>query len=134
MARQLVEKVKMTEKRSLKKFCLEDLVARCREESWEYNEGGNRTPEMLETRVRILSEKIRQVLESVAPMRRKKLEHRGKPKWLTQKLEQKMRTRAKLRKKAKATKTMEDEMTARRVRNEGTREVRMAKREHLKKT
>ena len=108
-------------------------MARCREESWEYNQGGNRTPEMLESRVRILSEKIRHVLESVAPMQKKKLEHQGKPKWLTLQLEQKMRTRAKLRKKAKATKQMEDEMTARRVRNEVTREVKMAKREHLRK-
>ena len=90
MARQLVEKVKMTEKRSLKNFRLEDLVERCRQESWEYKGGGNRTPAMLDSRVRILSEKIRHILESVAPMRKKKLEQRGKPKWLTQQLELKM--------------------------------------------
>ena len=133
MARQLVEKVKMTEKRSLKNFRLEDLVERCRQESWEYKGGGNRTPAMLDSRVSILTEKIRHILESVAPMRKKKLEQRGKPKWLTQQLELKMRSRAKLRKKAKSTKKMEDEMTARRVRNEVTREVKNAKREHLRK-
>ena len=133
MAKQLVEKVKMTEKRSLKNFNLEELQKRCREESWEFKDGGIRTEEMLENRVRVLSEKIRNILETVAPMRKRKLEHKGKPKWLTEQLEQKMKARAKLRKKAKATAQMEDEMTARRVRNEVTREVKGAKREHLRK-
>jgi hypothetical protein len=39
MAKQLVEKVKITEKRSLKKFKLKDLEAKCREENWNYIEG-----------------------------------------------------------------------------------------------
>ena len=133
MTRQLVEKVKMTEKHSLKNFRLEELLEKCREESWEFDRGGERTKEVLDNRVKILSEKIRNILESVAPMRKKRLENRGKPKWLSEQLEHKMRNRAKLRKKAKATKHMEDEMTARRVRNEVSREVKMAKREHFKK-
>ena len=133
MTRKLVEKVKIAEKRSLKNFKLEELLERCRQESWEYTGGGNRTKEMLDSRVKILSEKIRNILESVAPMRKKRLENRGKPKWLPGQLEQKMKSRAKLRKKAKTTKNLEDEITARRVRNEATREVKSAKREHLKK-
>ena len=132
-AKKLVEKVKMTEKRSLKNFKLEELQEKCRNESWDFKEGGNRTEAMLENRVRILSEKIRRILESVAPMKKKKLEHRGKPKWLTEKLEQNMQNRARLRKKAKSTKEIADEITSRRVRNEVTREVKGAKREHLRK-
>ena len=68
MAKQLIEKVKITEKRSLKHFRLKDLEAKCREENWSYVKGGERTKEMLEDRVKILSEKIRNVLESVTAL------------------------------------------------------------------
>ena len=64
IAKQLVEKVKMTEKRSPKNFRLEELQERCRGESWKFTEGGIRSETVLENRVRILSEKICNVLES----------------------------------------------------------------------
>ena len=89
---------------------------------------------MLENRVKSLSEKIRKVLDSVAPMRKKKLVHRGKPRWLQGELEDKMKHRAKTRRKAKASKFMVDELEARRMQNKVTKCVRKAKQEHLKKS
>ena len=133
MAKQLVEKVKMTEKRSMKDFRLEDLKARCREETWEYKGNGERTKEMLEDRVKDLSEKIRKVLQSVAPMRKKKLNRKGKPNWMSGELEERINKRAELRRKAKSTKLMKDELEARTVRNTVTKQVRRAKQEYLKK-
>ena len=133
MARQRVEKVKMTEKRSLKNFRLEDLEARCRKQNWEYVGKGPRTKEMLEDRVRVLSEKIRNILESVALMRKKKLQHKGKPKWMSKELEERMSERASSRKKAKSSRIMDDELEARKVRNTVTKQVRKAKQEYLKK-
>ena len=52
MAKQLVEKVKMTEKRSMKDFRMEDLETRCRKQTWEYKGKGERTKKMLEDRVK----------------------------------------------------------------------------------
>ena len=63
-AKQLVEKGKMTQKRSLKNFRLEELQERCRGESWKFIEGGIRSETVLENWVRILSERICNVLES----------------------------------------------------------------------
>ena len=134
MAKQLVEKVKITEKRSLKNFRIKDLEKKCWEENWDYIEGGERTKEMLEDRVKVLSEKIRNILETVAPMRKKKLVNRGKPRWLVEELEEKMKERARSRRKAKTSKLMEDELEARKVRNDVTKLVRKAKQDHLKKS
>ena len=39
-----------------------------------------KTNKVLEDRVKVLSEKIRNILETVAPMKKKKLEHREKNK------------------------------------------------------
>ena len=132
-AKQLVEKVKMTEKRSLRNFRLEDLEAKCRKQNWEYCGKKEKSKEVLEDRVRVLSEKIRNILDSVAPMKIKKLKHRGKPKWLSGELEERMKERTRSRMKAKTTKLMEDELEARRVRNDVTKTVRKAKQAHLKK-
>ena len=92
-----------------------------------------RTKEVLEDRVKVLSEKIRTILETVAPMKKKKLENQRKPRWLSKELEEKINERARTRKKAKATRSMGDELEARRVRNDVTKCVRKAKQEYLKK-
>ena len=62
----------------------------------------------------------------------RQLEERGKPRWLTKELEESMKERVKLRKKAKKTKLMKDEMEDRTCRNITARKMKQAKREHLR--
>ena len=45
------------------------------------------------------------------------MKYQGKPRWLTTELEEGMKERVRLRKKAKETRSMVDELDARRVRN-----------------
>ena len=56
-----------------------------------------------------MSEKIRKVLEAVAPMRKKKLNHTGKPRWMSGELEDRINERTEMRKTANSTKLMKDE-------------------------
>ena len=132
VSRQLEERVKKTEKRSLKHSRLSNLEELCKRETWTYKEQGPRTVEMLEDRVVILEDKIRNILEKVAPMITKTMKYRGKPRWLTKELEENMKERVKLRKKAKETKLMKDELEARTCRNITARKMKQAKKEHLR--
>ena len=66
-SKNLVEKVKETEKRMMKNFNLEDLEELCRKELWTYRGEEPRNEKMLNERVETLEDKINGVLEKVAP-------------------------------------------------------------------
>ena len=132
-SKNLVERVKRTEKRSMKDFCLEDLEQLCRQEDWRYLGVEPRTEDMLEKRVQLLEDKINNILERVAPMRIKKMSYRGKPRWMTPNLVKRTKERLTSRKKANRTKDWEDEKEARRIRNEVNKEVKNAQKEFLRR-
>ena len=52
----------------------------------EYTVEKESAKDVLEDRIKVLSEKIRKILETVAPMKKNKLDHRGKPRWLSKEL------------------------------------------------
>ena len=132
VTRQLTEKVKKTKKRSLKHFQLSNMEELCRREIWSYQGDKARNKYMLEERVEVLEDKIRKILDRVAPMKTKTMKYRGKPRWLTSDIEDKMKERVQLGKKAKETKSMMDELEARRARNETGKKIKNAKKEHLR--
>ena len=132
-ATNLVERVKATEKRSMKYFSLKRLEDLCMKENWNYHGPETNTEELLENRVQQLGEKIIRVLESVAPMTIKKLNSRGKPKWMTKALEARIKERSRARQKASWTKLQEDEHNARRIRNEVSKEVKEAEKNYMKR-
>ena len=132
VSKQLEERVKKTEKRSMKHFQLDQLEELCNRETWTYKEEGARNEGMLQDRVVILEEKIRNILQKVAPMKVKTMKYRGKPRWLTVELEENIKERVRLRKKAKETKLMSDELEARRHRNKTAKHLKQAKQQHLK--
>ena len=131
-SKNLVEKVKESEKRLMKNFDLKDLEELCRQETWTYTGKEPRTEEMLNARVETLEDKINCMLEKVAPMRVKKSKTRGRPRWMTPALQARMKERLKVRNKAKRTKTVEDEKEARRIRNQVSKEVKSAERDYMK--
>ena len=63
----------------------------------------------------------------------KKAKYRGRPKWLTKNLLSRMKERVLSRQKANASKKAEDEIHARKVRNEVAKEIKGAEREFMKK-
>lgn len=132
LTRKLAERVKKTEKRSFKNFKLESLHQLCREEKWHFQGTGPRTEEMLDRRVQQLEDKIINVLEKVAPMVVKKTKYKGRPRWLTPRLLERMKERENSRKKAIRSKTMVDEMEARRMRNEVSKEVKGAEKDYMR--
>ena len=132
-AKNLVEKVKRTEKRIMKNFRLEDLEELCRNEEWCHVGSEDRTKEVLEERVKNLEIKIRDILEKVAPMKVKNMVYGGKPRWISKSIDSFIKERYKTRKKANKTKSMINEIEARRVRNQAAKEIKTAKREFLKK-
>ena len=103
-SKNLVERVKRTEKRSMKDFRLEDLRELCKHETWRYQGVEPRTENMLERRVQLLEEKIYIILEKVAPVMIKKMKYRGKPKLMTPNLVQKTKERMTSRNKARKRK------------------------------
>ena len=129
----LVERVRKTEKRSLKKFQMNDLELLCDKEDWSYRGTGPRTETMLNDRVCCLEEKINRILEGVAPMTVKKAKYRGRPKWITPKLVARMKERVLVRQKANISRNKEDEVEARKVRNEVAKEMKVAEQEFMKK-
>ena len=133
MAKKLVERVKKTEKRSMKNFKQEDLEKWCRQQTWQYEGPFEKTPEFLEKRVTKLKEKIIEIIEKVAPMIVKRMKQKGKPKWLTEDLEEKVKERVKWRKIANRSKREEDEIIARNKRNGAAKEIKKAKQEHFRK-
>ena len=132
-AKNLVERVRRTEKRSMKNFSLEKLETLCRKESWKYLGVEVRNEEMLKNRVEQLEEKINRILEEVAPMRIKTMKFRGRPKWLSPGLVERMKERQRSRKKASRTKSIEDERVARQIRNEVSKEVKNAEKEYMRR-
>ena len=62
-SKNLVEKVKETEKRMMKNFNLEDLEELCRKELWTYRGEEPRNEKMLNERVETQEDKINGVLE-----------------------------------------------------------------------
>ena len=131
-AKHIVEKVKQTEKRSMKHFKTEDLHMLCQQEDWTYRGSSERTGEVLQERVANLEMKITNILEKVAPMEVKKMEYRGKPRWITEELSSLIKKRKLTDLKARKSKTMEDELESRRVRNKVAKEIKNAKMEYLK--
>ena len=79
-----------------------------------------------------LETKILSILERVAPMKVKTLEYRGKPRWISRELENRMKERKKASRKARRTKKLEDEHESRRIRNLAAKEIRGAKTEYLR--
>ena len=133
VAKKLVERVKKTEKRSMKNFKQEDLEELCRQQNWKYTGPNERTEEVLENRVTELEEKMIKIIEMVAPMKVKKMKNKGKPRWMTQELTEKVKDRVKWRKVANRTKREEDETVARKKRNETGKAIKKARQEHLRK-
>ena len=132
-ATNLVEKVKATEKRAMKNFSLERLEELCRRENWNYQGTEAHTEELLEGRVKQLEEKITHILDSVAPMRVKKLKKEGKPKWMTRDLEARIKERGMARQKASWSKLEVDEQKARKVGKEVSKEVKQAETQFMKR-
>ena len=132
-SKNLVEKVKKTEKRSMKNFKLEDLEELCRIEDWSHKGSEERSKNMLEQRVNNLENKIRNILERVAPMKVKNLDYRGKPRWISKEIDIRIKERNRSRKVANRTKSMVDELKARTVRNLAAKEIKTAKKDFLKK-
>ena len=131
-ATNLVEKVKVTEKRAMKHFSLDRLAELCRKESWNYTGPKAITEELLDNRVKQLEEKITNILDSVAPMKLKKLKYRGKPNWMTQNLSDRLKERSRARKKASWSK-LKDEQEARKIQKEVSKEVKNAEKEYMKR-
>ena len=77
--------------------------------------------------------KILSILERVAPMKVKTMEYRGKPRWITNELEARMKERKKASKKARSTRLLGDELELRKVRNLAAKEIKVAKTEYLRK-
>ena len=132
-AKTLVEKVKKTEKRTMKNFKIEDIEDMCNQEDWRFRGCQERSTQMLEERVLALETKILSILERVAPMKVKTMEYRGKPKWISRELEAQMKERKQASKKARSTGQLEDELKLRRVRNLAAKEIKGAKTEYLRK-
>ena len=129
----LAERVRKTEKRSLKHFNLEDLERLCQKEDWLYRGTEQRTEEMLNTRVQFLEDKINIVLEQVAPIIVKKAKYRRRPKWVTQKLLSQMKEQVQSRQKANKSKNEEDEIQARKIRSEVANKIKDAEKDYIKK-
>ena len=129
----LTEKVRRTEKRSLKNFQLKDLELLCQQEDWGYRGTELRTEDMLNSRVQCLEDKINTILEYVAPMKIKKAKYRGRPKWVTPNLVLRMKERVLSRQKANVSKSKDDEMKARQIRNEVAKEIKSAEKDFMKK-
>ena len=89
---------------------MEDLERLCQQEDWTYKGSMERTEEGLENRVADLERKITNILENVAPMEVKKMEYRGKPRWITEELEVLMKERKLTDRKARKSRNMEDEL------------------------
>ena len=132
-AKKLNERVKKTEKRSMKNFRQEALEKMCRQEKWQYEGPYEKTQEILEKRVKELEEKMIRIIEKVAPMMVKRTKQKGQPKWMTEELTKKVKERVKWRKIANRSKKEEDEMTARRTTNEAGKAIKRAIKEHLRK-
>ena len=128
----LVEKVKKTEKRTMRTFRIEDLELLCQQEDWSYRGSTLPSEKVLDDRVRVLERKITNILEKVAPMEIKKVANKGKPRWITKELEILMKERKLTDRKARSTKNFEDELESRRVRNIAAKEIKHAKTEYLK--
>ena len=79
-----------------------------------------------------LERKITNVLEKVALMEVKKIEYRGKPRWITKELEALMKERKLTDRKARSSKKLEDKMVSRRVRNKAAKDINNAKTDYLK--
>ena len=134
-SRNLVEKVKETEKRMMKNFKIEDLEYLCRQVSWSHQPQAEvqKTELNLNIRVQNLEDKINGILEKVAPMRVKKRNSRGRPQWMTPILLSRMKERLKARNKAKRTKNLADEKEARQIRNQVSKEVKNAETHYMRK-
>ena len=113
-------------------FCLKELEELCSQEDWTYIGTELRTEVMLNNRVEQLEDKINSILDRVAPMKIKKMRYRGKPKWMTPHLER-VQERLKIRTKANRSKQLDDEMEARKIRNEVAKEVKSAEKNFMKK-
>ena len=92
-AKKLVERVKKTEKRSMKNFRQADLDRLCRQENWQYGGTYEKTQEVLEKIVAELEEKMIFIIEKVAPMMVKKTKQKGRPSWMTEELTKKVNER-----------------------------------------
>mgnify|MGYP006908606527 CR=1 FL=1 len=79
-----------------------------------------------------LERKIITILEKVAPMEIKKIEHKRKPRWITKELDVLIKERKLVDWKARSSRNMEDELESRRVRNKAAKEIKNAKTEYLK--
>ena len=132
-SKNLIEKVKLTEKRTMKSFNVQNHVELCRKEDWTFRGSTDRTKEVLEERVSTLELKNQKILNQVAPMKVKSLEYRGKPRWISRELEARMKERKKVSQKARRTRLLEDELESRRVRNIAAKEIKGAKLEFLRK-
>ena len=132
-AKNLVDKVKKTEKRMMKNFKLEDLEELCKIEEWSHKGSQERTPNMLQQRVNNLENKIRNILEKVAPMKTKNLVYRGKPRWISTDIDARLKERHRARIRANKTKSMVDELEARSIRNIAAKEIKTARKDYLKK-
>ena len=132
VARKLVERVKKTEKRSMKNFRPEDLVKLCRQQNWQYAGPLEKTQDVLEIRVAELEEKIIEVVEKVAPMMVKKIKKGGRPRWMTEELTKKVKERVKWRKVANKSRRVEDELIARKKRNETAKALKKVRHEHFR--
>ena len=128
-----VTKPSRESKKDGKNFQLKDLELLCEKEDWSYRGIEPRTENMLNNRVKSLEDKINTVLEYVAPIKIKKAKYRGRPKWVTPDLVLRMKERVLSRQKAKLSKRIEDEMQARRIRNEVAKEIKSAEKEFMKK-
>ena len=131
-SKNLVEKVKRTEKRCMRNFKMEDLEILCQFEDWTYRGSLEQTEEVLDQRVLNLKRKIANILENVAPMEVKQMEYRGKPRWIIKELEVLMKERKLTDLKARRSRNREDELESRRVRNKAAKEIKNAKTEYLK--
>ena len=131
-AKNLVEKVKQVEKRSLRNFKLEALEELCCKEDWIFRGGQERSKKMLEERVETLEMKIKEIIDKVAPMKVKKLALREKPRWITKELESLMKERKQSDRKARQTRQIEDELQSRKIRNHTAKEIKAAKVNYLK--
>ena len=66
-------------------------------------------------------------------MKIKRRKTRGRPQWMTPALQLRMKERMKARNKSKRTKTLEDEIESRRIRNQVSKEVKTAEKDFMKK-
>ena len=73
------------------------------------------------------------IIEKVTPMIVKKMKLRGRPRWMTEDLAEKVRERVKWRNIANKSKREDDEMMARKKKNKAGKAIKSARNYHLKK-